>query len=354
MTTPRLSICIATYNRAKYIAETLESIISQVTDEVEVIVVDGASTDHTSSVVKEYADICKQIRYICLPSKGGVDQDYCKAVELVEGKYCWLFTDDDILKPGAVQAVLTAMLQDYGLILVNAEIRNINLSNVLKERYLNFLNNRVYKKECFEQLFMDVADYLSFIGGVVIKKSLWDSREKKVYFGTAFVHVGVIFQSPFTDETMVLADPLISIRYGNASWTDKSFEISLFKWPDLIWSFSHFSESARSRVHRREPWRSMKSLLMYRARGLYSRTEFNKYLVPRLPNPAERFILRIIAQLPGIVLNWSLYKYFRVFRFHYSHSEPLLVELENSKYFYRKYICKLKEKYRTSITQKRR
>ncbi len=59
MTKHLLSICIATYNRAEYIGETLESIIPQVTDEVEIVIVDGASTDNTSSVVKHYIEVCK-------------------------------------------------------------------------------------------------------------------------------------------------------------------------------------------------------------------------------------------------------------------------------------------------------
>lgn len=333
-----LSICIATHNRGTFIGATLDSIISQANEKIEIVIVDGASTDNTEEIVKLYQNKFPQLRYARLSVKGGVDQDYSRAVELAQGKYCWLFTDDDILKAGAIQAVMTAMQHDYGLILVNAEIRNINLSEVLKERYLNFVSNRAYQKEYFEQLFMDVADYLSFIGCVVIKKSLWNAREKKAYFGTAFVHVGVIFQSPISDETMVLADPLISIRYGNASWTDNSFEISLFKWPDLIWSFSGFSESARRQVHRREPWRSVKTLLIYRARGLYSLKEYNKYLKPRLVNPIARFVLRFVAQLPGFFLNFGFYLYFSIFRFHYSHSETLLAELENSVYFYKKYL----------------
>ena len=41
MTQPLLSICIATYNRARFIGETLDSIIPQVTPAVEIVIVDG-------------------------------------------------------------------------------------------------------------------------------------------------------------------------------------------------------------------------------------------------------------------------------------------------------------------------
>ena len=107
-----LTICIATYNRADHIAETMESIIPQLSDDVELLVVDGASTDNTEEIVRPYADHDQRIRYVRLAKKGGVDQDYCKSVELARGKYCWLFTYDDLIKPGSVAAVLAAVNDD--------------------------------------------------------------------------------------------------------------------------------------------------------------------------------------------------------------------------------------------------
>ena len=50
----KLSICIPTYNRAAYIGETLASIISQSNDDIEIVIVDGASTDNTADVVTSF------------------------------------------------------------------------------------------------------------------------------------------------------------------------------------------------------------------------------------------------------------------------------------------------------------
>src|SRR3989304_2558917 len=104
-----LSICIATYNRAKYLGETLDSIVRQLEEDVELLVVDGASTDNTGDVVKIYTDKYSNVKYIRLSEKGGVDQDYDKSVELARGEFCWFFTDDDLLRPGAVATVKTAI-----------------------------------------------------------------------------------------------------------------------------------------------------------------------------------------------------------------------------------------------------
>ena len=178
MTSPLLSICIATYNRAGFIGETLDSIIPQLDDDVELLVVDGASTDNTEDVVRKYAQKESRIRYVRLSAKGGVDQDYDRSVELARGEFCWLFTDDDLLKPGAVAAVKAAINKGYDLVVVNAEVRDRELSVILESRRIIMQDNKAYAPNNMEHLFIDALDYLSFIGAVVIRRSIWLSRER--------------------------------------------------------------------------------------------------------------------------------------------------------------------------------
>ena len=88
-----LTICIATYNRAGFLADTLGSILAQIDahDDVEVLVVDGNSTDNTEVVVKELQSGCRNLRYQKLKEKGGIDKDFDIAVNSSLGLYCWLF-----------------------------------------------------------------------------------------------------------------------------------------------------------------------------------------------------------------------------------------------------------------------
>lgn len=339
MTKPRLSICIATYNRAEYIGATLKSIIPQVSDEVEIVIVDGASPDDTDSIVKGYSEVCKQIRYTRLPSKGGVDRDYCKAVELAKGKYCWLMTDDDILIQGAIRTVLNRIQDDdYSLVIVNAEVRNCDLSRLVDKKRLQINHNRVYTPLENEDLFVDTANYLSFIGCVVINKSLWDRREKEKYFGSAFIHIGVIFQQTLPSNTLVIAEPYVVIRYGNAEWTARTFEIWMLKWPALIWSFTQFSSKAKSQIVRKEPYKRYLTLLTYRARGAYSTKEYYQFLVPLLESRSKRFVSKIIAQLPGCLINLLGVLYYSLF---YRKSQLPLMEIKNSRFYWMKCIKKL-------------
>jgi glycosyltransferase involved in cell wall biosynthesis len=310
MKAPLLSICIATYNRAGYIGETLDSIIPQLDDDVELLVVDGASTDNTEDVVRKFAQKESRIRYVRLSAKGGVDQDYDKSVQLARGEFCWLFTDDDVLRPGAVNAVKSAIIEGHDLVVVNAEVRDRELSAILERRRIIMQDNKVYAPNSMEHLFIDALDYLSFIGGVVIRRSIWLSRERGLYFGTEFVHVGVIFQKPLTASALVIAEPYIIIRFGNAEWTPRSFDIWMFKWPKLVWSFNHISKEAKLSVTRREPWRNFKPLILQRSLGGYNIQSYGQYFSTMRVYVLWKFCAWLIACFPRNI----------IIRFHYLYS----------------------------------
>ena len=80
MPRPRLTICIATYNRAKFIGETLDSILSQMHLGVELVIVDGASPDNTPEVMAEYTSQYPALRYYRETENSGIDGDYDKAI----------------------------------------------------------------------------------------------------------------------------------------------------------------------------------------------------------------------------------------------------------------------------------
>ncbi len=324
---------MATRNRGAFIDATLESIVCQATEEVEIVIVDGASSDNTEDVVRRCQERFPRLRYYRQNANQGVDHDFAAAVEMAHGKYCWLFSDDDLMKPGAIQTVLDATSRQYGLIIVNAEVRNADLSKLLEPSRLPLSADRIYKPTENGLLLREVGDHMSFIGGVVIKRELWNAREKERYFGSYFVHAGVIFQSPLPNDTLVIAEPLISIRYGNASWLGKHFEIWMFKWPDLIWSFPDYADSAKHQACPKEPWRRMRTLLLLRAKGTFTIKEYHEWLEPRLDSSWTRVVAKAIAQIPGRIANFLGIIYYHAF-----HRQPdrimRIFDLENSPFYF--------------------
>ena len=339
-----LSICIPTLNRGSLIGRTLESILSQVTDEVEVLVVDGGSTDQTKEVVRKFQQDFPLVRYICsrgaptsktdpvCPSGGGFDRDCSLAVEMATGEYCWLFTDDDLMKQGAIAKVIEAISERYDLVIVNAEVRTADLAQLLESSRLRLQRNRVYTPTELEILFADTAEYLSFVGGVVIKREVWRARKKETYIGTGFIHFGVVFQSALSGNTLVIAEPLIAIRYGDALYmrTSRYFEIWMIIWPELIWSLPSISDSLKERLCPKEPWRSKRALLQFRAKGSFSRREYDTWLKNRFDSRWDRIVTRVIASLPGSPIN-----FLAIVRYHQSgRPGQFLVDLVKSPYYF--------------------
>ncbi len=328
----KLSFCIPTLNRALFIGETLDSLISQVTDEVEIVIVDGASTDGTEEIVREYQQKCPQIHYFKHEKNMGVDRDYNSAVEYAQGEYCWIMTDDDLLKPGAVETVIKALsVDDYDLVVVNAEVRNKDLSKVIEKNLIGCSTDKTYKPGDNQDLFVEIVKYLSFSGGIVIKRSFWMERERKKYFGSLFIEVGVIFQKPIMKNVLVISYPWVQIRYGNALWASKIFEVSMFKWPSLIWSFSGYSDEDKNKVIATEPWRRIRILALYRAVGAFTLNEYRNLLKPRMNFGWKRLAVKVVAVVPPFILNFLWIVYLSRVP---GKSPMWLYDLKNSRYNY--------------------
>ncbi|WP_199553930.1 glycosyltransferase family 2 protein [Sandaracinobacteroides hominis] len=298
----RLSICIATFKRADFIAETLDSIVSQLQDGIEVVVVDGCSPDATADVVAAYEARCPQLRYYREAENSGVDADYDKAVGYACGRHVWLMTDDDILVPGSVAEVLDLLdREDPDLLVVDTEIRDAKMHDLLQARRFGFEGLRRYGAGDGDRLLADAGDALSFIGGTVVRRKLWLARDRQHYYGSLFVHVGVLFQKPLAS-ALCLGKPLVQIRFGNAMWSARGFEIWMFLWPQLIWSFAGFSDGAKASVTAREPWRVPRKIFGFRANGSYGMAEFRRFFADRAVG-LWRVGLLGFALMPGRLAN---------------------------------------------------
>ena len=97
-----VSLVIPTYNRGDLIGATLDSALNQSSPFSEIITVDDGSTDHTSEVLRNYAD---RIRIIRTPNKG-VQEARNKGAAAAQSKYITLCDSDDILEPGFVASIV--------------------------------------------------------------------------------------------------------------------------------------------------------------------------------------------------------------------------------------------------------
>lgn len=102
---PYLSIITVCWNSEKTIARTIKSILDQEFTNYEYIIVDGASTDNTISIIKQYEPLFNgRLKYHSEPDKGIYDA-FNKGINQATGKYIWLVNSDDYIEPDALQHI---------------------------------------------------------------------------------------------------------------------------------------------------------------------------------------------------------------------------------------------------------
>lgn len=92
-----VSVCIPTFNQARYISETIESVLNQTFVDFELIIVDNASTDHTEEIVSGFSD--PRISYFRNNSNIGMVRNWNRCLELANGKYVTILSSDDRYRP---------------------------------------------------------------------------------------------------------------------------------------------------------------------------------------------------------------------------------------------------------------
>lgn len=301
---PILSICITTYNRGNFIGATLATIVDQLRPDVELVIVDGASTDNTSAVVTPFANEVPNIRYIREARNSGFDADLEKTIGYATGEYCWLLSDDDFVRADAVCCIIDALKSDeIDLLLVEHDVIDASLKKLLRTDRFPFRGERIYGPADANDLLADAGSMASFIGSTIIRRSAWISRAKDPYIGSMFVHVGVIFQPPTMNRVKLLADPLVTLRAGNNAWRPRGFEIWAFNWPRLIWNLTGYSDNAKKAVVLKEPWRNLVWLMAFRGLGAYNYQQYKKHLSNR-NTVFWRFLLVMVSIFPGRLANF--------------------------------------------------
>jgi glycosyltransferase involved in cell wall biosynthesis len=97
---PKVSVIIPAYNRANYIAESIQSVLDQTFADFEIVVVDDGSTDNTREVIESFHD--PRIRHFHQENRGPAAAAN-RAMELSRGEYISLFSSDDDLLPTALE-----------------------------------------------------------------------------------------------------------------------------------------------------------------------------------------------------------------------------------------------------------
>jgi glycosyltransferase involved in cell wall biosynthesis len=167
---PLLTIAIPTYKRGTILGEALATLAPQLAEhpEVELLICDNASPDNTPEIVQHFIDSGLFIRYHRHHENIGPDANFVFCFHMAAGKYFWLCSDDDIIRPGALDEILGHLAkQEYDLIYATGygfrqDWRAEQQQDPFNRRFHTFTDPRLLAKV--------INITFTFISGMIVNK----------------------------------------------------------------------------------------------------------------------------------------------------------------------------------------
>ena len=101
---PTVTVIVPTFNREKYLPEAIDSLLRQTVAPDQILIVDDGSTDNTSTVAASYPAPVEYFR----KENGGKSTALNLALKHSTGDFVWVFDDDDVAHPTALERFLAA------------------------------------------------------------------------------------------------------------------------------------------------------------------------------------------------------------------------------------------------------
>jgi glycosyltransferase involved in cell wall biosynthesis len=123
--TNNVSVCMTVYNGEKYIRQQIESVLSELQQDDELLIYDDLSTDATAKIVTELA-VDKRIKFRKNAKKLGVVKNFEHVLRDALGEYIFLCDQDDVWLPNKVQVCVDA-LKKHLLVVTDCVVVNQDL-----------------------------------------------------------------------------------------------------------------------------------------------------------------------------------------------------------------------------------
>ena len=205
--TPLISIVIPTYNKSEIISKSILSVKNQTWKNIEIIIVNDASTDQTSIIL----DKIKKIQVIENDINKGVAESRKVGITQAKGDFICFLDDDDCWDPTHIESLFASMNKEQSDVVFSNYKMNIN--GVMSEFKMDFFSNNFYEKILLRPG--------PFIQSCIFKTSIFE--DKNLFDSNSI-------PSEDWDLFITLAKKKLSISYSNHC--------------GFIWNFSKKSQSS--------------------------------------------------------------------------------------------------------------
>jgi len=315
----KISFCITTLNRCNLLIEAIDSILGEFDDDVEIIVVDGGSTDNTPYMMNKFK--VKHDNFIYIYEEGlDVHDGIIKSINASSGEYCWLFSDDDMLAEGAKKAIINLLNKNSGIPGVTTNYSAYD--NSLKKPIVTvpaIYKNRIRTNHLFtdsDQMILEFNLHLGFISAQIInRKMLIDTylsklNEKECEYREWVVVDMVLSVFHENMKWLYCSFPCVKYRSDNDSFVNslgvlKRIELSYISFPKMVEKLCN--NKVLNELNRRLfLTRLLRTLINLKAKGVEGNIILSviKMLSPTYKNVIKLWpILYVIILIPSNLLS---------------------------------------------------
>lgn len=232
----KISICIPTYKREKYLIQNLTVLIRQIKKyNFEIVICDNDS-EHNDLLANEISKFKKaygNITYIKNDENIGMDKNMIKSAQIAKGEYCFWLGDDDIIQEDCIEK-LNSVVENYNydLILINTTW----ISESLDEKGSEWKRKEGIVYNDVNDFFRNHVFDMPF-GAIVIKREYLKHINITKYYGTFHAYSGYIIEYLNYIEksrkinVLVSSELKVYLRNCEKSWSENGFKIHFEKIP---------------------------------------------------------------------------------------------------------------------------
>jgi glycosyltransferase involved in cell wall biosynthesis len=133
---PLVSVCLPVYNGEEFLGEAIESVLNQSFTDLELLIGDDASSDHSEEIARKYATKDKRIVYWKNAENKGLFGNYNECMQRATGTYIKPFAQDDIFEKELIERMVSGFKADPDIALVACARRIVdNSGNPLSQSF---------------------------------------------------------------------------------------------------------------------------------------------------------------------------------------------------------------------------
>ena len=221
-TQPLVTVIIPLFNAEKYIAQTIESVISQTYQNWELIIVDDCSTDNSAEIVKGYEVKDRRIKLIELNSNfGGPARPRNIGLDISNGEYLAFLDADDVWLQDKLQVQVREMqLNNLDFTSTDSKFIDINSNHTIINKYkiIVFLKKLKRKAKLSDVI---KGNFIRTSSVIISKKFISKFDENKDFIGVEDLHLWMKILNDKNVRYKYISDKLIKYRISSTSLSER-------------------------------------------------------------------------------------------------------------------------------------